>query len=44
MKSNRPYRKALTEETATRELKRGSGTQFDSKIVELFLEILKTKS
>jgi HD-GYP domain-containing protein (c-di-GMP phosphodiesterase class II) len=36
MKSDRPYRKALTEET-----KRGNGTQFDSKIVEIFLEILK---
>jgi len=44
MKSDRPYRKALTEETAIRELKRGSGTQFDPKIVEVFLEILKTKS
>ena len=44
MKSDRPYRKALTEETAIQELKRGSGTQFDSKIVEIFLEILKTKA
>ncbi|MBU1427287.1 phosphohydrolase, partial [bacterium] len=44
MKSDRPYRRALTEETAIQELKRGSGTQFDSKIVEIFLEILKTKS
>ena len=41
MKSDRPYRRALTEETAIQELKRGSGTQFDSKIVEIFLEILK---
>ena len=44
MKSDRPYRKALTEETAIQELKRGNGTQFDPKIVEIFLEILKTKS
>jgi HD-GYP domain-containing protein (c-di-GMP phosphodiesterase class II) len=44
MKSDRPYRKALTEETTIRELKRGSGTQFDSKIVGLFSEILKSKS
>ncbi|MCG2821108.1 MAG: HD domain-containing protein, partial [Candidatus Atribacteria bacterium] len=36
MKSDRPYRRALTEETAIQELKRGSGTQFDSKIVEIF--------
>jgi len=41
MKSDRPYRKALTEETAIQELTRGNGTQFDSKIVEVFLEILK---
>ncbi len=41
MKSDRPYRKALTEETVIQELKRGKGTQFDPKIVEIFLEILK---
>ena len=41
MKSDRPYRKALTEETAIQELKRGSGTQFEPKLVEVFLGILK---
>ncbi|MCK4308999.1 MAG: HD domain-containing protein [Candidatus Atribacteria bacterium] len=41
MKSDRPYRKALTEEIATQELKRGSGSQFDPQVVEAFLEILK---
>jgi len=41
MISDRPYRKALNKETAIRELKRGSGTQFESKLVEVFLEILK---
>lgn len=41
MKSDRPYRKALTEETAILELKGGSGTQFEPKLVEVFLEILK---
>ncbi len=41
MKSDRPYRKALTEETAIQELKHGSSTQFDPKIVEIFLEIIK---
>jgi HD-GYP domain-containing protein (c-di-GMP phosphodiesterase class II) len=41
MKSDRPYRKALTEETAIRELKHGSSTQFDPKIVKIFLEISK---
>lgn len=41
MKFDRPYRKALTEETIIQELKRGSGIQFEPKIVEIFLEILK---
>lgn len=41
MKSDRPYRKALTEETAIQELRQGSGTQFEPKLVEVFLEILK---
>ncbi|GAH06384.1 unnamed protein product, partial [marine sediment metagenome] len=31
MKSDRPYRKALTEETAIQELRQGSGTQFEPK-------------
>jgi HD-GYP domain-containing protein (c-di-GMP phosphodiesterase class II) len=44
MKLDLPYRKALMEEVAIRELKEESGTQFDPKIVEAFLEILKTKS
>ena len=43
MKSDRPYRKALDEETAIQELKRGIGIQFEPKIVETFLEILKNK-
>ncbi|MCK4241537.1 MAG: HD-GYP domain-containing protein, partial [Candidatus Atribacteria bacterium] len=42
MKSDRPYRKALTEEITIQELKRGSGSQFDPQVVEVFLEILKT--
>jgi len=42
MKSDRPYRRALTEETAIQELKRGNRTQFDPQVVEVFLEILKT--
>ena len=41
MKSDRPYRKTLTEETAIQELKRGNKTQFDPKTVEVFLELLK---
>ena len=41
MKFDRPYRKALTEETIIQEFKRGSGIQFEPKIVDIFLEILK---
>lgn len=37
MTSNRPYRKALSIETAYDELRRFSGVQFDPKFVEIFL-------
>ena len=37
MTSDRPYRKALPKETALKELKRCSGTQFDPKVVNAFL-------
>ncbi|MBW1784953.1 MAG: GAF domain-containing protein [Deltaproteobacteria bacterium] len=37
MTSDRPYRKALSREKALDELKRGSGTQFDPKVVEAFI-------
>lgn len=37
MTSDRPYRKALAREKALDELKRGSGTQFDPKVVEAFI-------
>jgi hypothetical protein len=39
MTSDRPYRKALGRDIATSELKRGSGTQFDPKVVEAFLKL-----
>ena len=39
MRSDRPYRKALTREAAVNELRRCAGTQFDPKIVEAFLRI-----
>ncbi|MDD5656405.1 MAG: HD-GYP domain-containing protein [Elusimicrobia bacterium] len=39
MRSDRPYRKALSREAATAELRRCAGTQFDPKIVEAFLKI-----
>ncbi len=38
MISHRPYRKALRVETALEELKKHSGTQFDTNIVKLFTE------
>lgn len=41
MVSDRPYRKALSIETAVDEIRRGSGKQFDPKIVDIFIDILK---
>ena len=47
MTANRPYRKALPVETAVAELKKCAGTQFDPKLVKVFLdslpEILSTR-
>jgi hypothetical protein len=37
MTSDRPYRRALSHEVALSELIRGSGTQFDARMVEAFL-------
>ncbi|MFA6583540.1 MAG: HD domain-containing phosphohydrolase [Elusimicrobiaceae bacterium] len=39
MVSDRPYRKALNRDIAMDELKKGSGSQFDPKIVAVFLEL-----
>ena len=41
MTSDRPYRKALPIKTAVKELREGAGTQFDPKIVDIFINILK---
>ena len=41
MTSDRPYRKALPREVAFDELRKGSGTQFDPKVVKAFIEILE---
>lgn len=41
MTSDRPYRKALPQRVAVEELKKNSGDQFDSVIVEAFIEVLK---
>jgi HD-GYP domain-containing protein (c-di-GMP phosphodiesterase class II) len=39
MISDRPYRRALTYEDARDEIIRNSGTQFDPRVVEVFLTI-----
>ncbi len=43
MTSDRPYRKAMSKEKAIEELKNCSGTQFDPKVVEAFLKVLRKK-
>ncbi|MGQ9638098.1 MAG: HD-GYP domain-containing protein [Thermodesulfobacteriota bacterium] len=40
--TDRPYRKALSKERAIYELKRCSGTQFDEKVVEAFLQAYRS--
>ncbi len=41
MTSDRPYRKALSKEAAIEELKKGSGRQFDPKVVDAFLSLIE---
>jgi putative nucleotidyltransferase with HDIG domain len=43
MTTDRPYRKALSTEKAIKELKEGAGTQFDPRLVEIFISILEEK-
>lgn len=40
MRSDRPYRQALSKEEAIRELRENAGSQFDPLVVKVFLEIL----
>ena len=41
MITDRPYRKKMTVKNVKKEIKRCCGTQFDPKIVEIFLELLE---
>ena len=41
MTSNRVYRKRLTNETVMEEIRRCAGTQFDPKITEIFIKMMK---
>lgn len=43
MRSDRPYREALTIDEAVNELKKCSGTQFDPKITHFFIKMLSEK-
>ncbi len=41
MTTDQPYRNALTKEAAINEIKAGAGTQFDPKIVDAFVDVVK---
>lgn len=43
MTSDRPYRKALTQEETIREIEQNSGTQFHPVLAEKFIEIIKSQ-
>lgn len=43
MTAGRPYRHALSKTEAIEELRRGAGTQFDPKLLELFLPMLESE-
>jgi putative nucleotidyltransferase with HDIG domain len=42
MTSERPYRKAMSDETACTEIERGKGTQFDTEVADAFLRTKKS--
>ncbi|HEY5561111.1 MAG TPA: PocR ligand-binding domain-containing protein [Clostridiaceae bacterium] len=44
MTSERPYRKAMSEEVACNEIRKGAGTQFDPKIARIFVEKVLEKT
>jgi len=41
MTSNRPYRKAMSDDEAVKELMRNRGTQFDPEVVDAFIRVWK---
>ena len=43
MVTDRPYRRALSLSKAKEEIKQGAGSQFDSQIVDAFLNMLDAK-
>ena len=44
MTSTRPYRKARSEEAALKELIDCSGTQFNPRLVEVFMKVYKNNN
>jgi HD-GYP domain-containing protein (c-di-GMP phosphodiesterase class II)/ActR/RegA family two-component response regulator len=44
MTSDRQYRMRLTLEEAVKQLKTGAGTQFDSQVVEIFLDLIQEEA
>jgi putative two-component system response regulator len=44
MTSDRPYRKSVSDEIAINELRRNTATQFDPRVVDAFVEIMKATS
>jgi len=44
MTSERPYRKALSEEVALTEIRKNAGTQFDPEIARIFIEKVLAKA
>jgi HD-GYP domain-containing protein (c-di-GMP phosphodiesterase class II) len=43
MREGRPYRKSKTKKEAIEEIKKCRGTQFDPRLVDIFLEVIKYK-
>ena len=41
MLSDRPYRRSLSPENALEELRKGAGSQFEPRLVEIFIELVQ---